>query len=138
MNRVHRAIRTALAVALLLAAPARSEGVSIPFVPRAPGTTPHFVTVSIGGGPAVPVSVDTGSVGLYVFEREVGPEVERTPAPIRQGYVDGTQFEGYVGLASVGFPGTGLATGRIAVGVITRVFCSAARPDCPGSDQKPG
>ena len=117
---------------------AQPAGASIPFVPREAGGTPHFVQVSIGNGPAVPVSVDTGSIGLYVFEHEVGPEVERTATPIHQGYVDGTRFDGYVGLATVRFPGTGLSTERIAIGVITRVSCAPDQPHCPGSDQKPG
>lgn len=127
-----------LTIALAGEAAAQQGGTSIPFLSREAGGTPHFVQVSIGNGPAVPVSVDTGSTGLYVFEREVGSEVERTSTPIHQGYVDGTRFDGYVGLATVRFPGTAVATGRIAIGVITQVSCAPERPRCPGSDQKPG
>ncbi len=73
------------------------------------------------------------------MERDVGPDIERTSTPIHQGYVDGTRFEGYVGLARVGFPSAGAATeGRIPIGVITGVFCAAERPHCPGSMDKPG
>ena len=135
---ISRAYGVLALMALTLAAGAARAKETIPFMARRPGGTPHFVSVSIGGGSAVPVSVDTGSAGLYVFEREVGREVERTATPIHQGYVDGTRFEGFVGLATVRFPGTGLGTGKIAVGVITRVFCAPEKPRCPGSDQKPG
>ena len=127
-----------LTMMLAMSASAQQAGVSIPFASRTPGGTPHFVQVSIGNGPAVPISVDTGSAGLYTFERDIGPEVQRTSTPIHQGYVDGTRFDGYIGLASVRFPGTALGTSQIAIGVITAVSCAPERPRCPGSDQKPG
>lgn len=129
---------TALLMLFPALAYAQAPSATIPFVPKEPGGTPHFVGVSIGGGPVVPVSVDTGSTGMYVFERDVGPDVERTQTPIHQGYVDGTRFEGYVGLTLVHFAGSGLKTNRIAVGIITNVHCTAERPHCPGSDRKPG
>lgn len=127
-----------LALAVVRPAEAQQGETSVPLVAREAGGMPHYVRISIGNGPAVPVSVDTGSVGLYVFQREVGPEVERTDTSVHQGYVDGTRFDGYVGLATVRFPGSGLAAGKIRIGVITQVSCAPEQPRCPGSDQKPG
>lgn len=77
---------------------------------------PHLVEITIGGGRPVPASSDSGSVRLYVMESDVELDVERTTTPIHQGYVAGTRYEGFVGLAPVGFPEGGI-TGRI----ITRV-----------------
>ncbi|MBN8899688.1 MAG: hypothetical protein J0H57_01530 [Rhodospirillales bacterium] len=127
-----------LAAGMTTGSMAQQADASIPLMARAAGGTAQYVRISIGGGPAVPVSVDTGSAGLYVFRREVGPEVERTATPIHQGYVDGTRFDGYVGLATVRFPGTSLATTRMKIGVITQVSFAPEQPRCPGSDQKPG
>jgi len=137
-----RGRRPAAWLALLCAAapgdgvPARAE---LPLFAEHAGRFPSLVEIAVGGGRPIPISFDTGSTGLYVMARDVGPDLERTGTPIHQGFVDGTRFEGYVGLTPVAFPRAGIATaGRIAVGVITRVFCSEERPNCPGSDTKPG
>lgn len=128
----------ALCAVLCGASAAQAQAV-LPLFSNKTGGPPQFVEISVGGGRTAPVSVDTGSVGLYVMERDVGPGVERTDVPIHQGYVDGTRFDGYVGMATVSFSSTGVATqGRVPVGIITRVFCAAEHPRCPGSASKPG
>lgn len=118
----------------------KGRDVSIPMLASRPGGKPAYVTVSIGAGPASTVSVDTGSTGLYVFKRQIGPDVRLTDRPIHQSYVDGTNFRGVIGLARVRFTDAdGFAETRtMAVGVITDVSCAASRPDCPGDDRKPG
>lgn len=114
--------------------------ISIPVLPGRAGGSPKFVSVSIGGGPPSEVSVDTGSVGLYVFQRQVGADVRLTDTKLHQAYADGTNFRGVIGLARVRFTdASGVAgTRAMAIGIITEVSCAQSRPNCPGSDRKPG
>ncbi|MCQ8278138.1 hypothetical protein NFI95_06710 [Acetobacteraceae bacterium KSS8] len=131
-----------LLLGLIAAASASAQtGVgSIPVLPSHAGGQPIYVSVSIGGGPPSPVSIDTGSTGLYVFKREVGPDIALSDVPIHQSYVDGTNFRGVIGTARVVFTEAGgrVETRPMKIGVITEVFCSESHPDCPGSDRKPG
>ena len=49
--------------------------------------------VSVGGGPEIPVVVDTGSSGLRVFASKVGSEVSRTGETLPTGYQGGLVME---------------------------------------------
>ena len=127
---------------LVVAAPAFAQGgaLSIPVLPSHAGGKPTYVSVSIGGGPPSPVGIDTGSTGLYVFRRDIGPDIQLSDEPLHQSYVDGTNFRGVIGTARVVFTE---ADGRVEtrpmrIGVNTQVYCAESHPNCPGSDQKPG
>ncbi|AHJ64994.1 Hypothetical protein GbCGDNIH4_0588 [Granulibacter bethesdensis CGDNIH4] len=141
-------LRVLLAVILLAAMgsffPAcAGEGATahVPLFALRPDHLPMIASVSVGGGPSSPVSLDTGSAGLYVPERDIGPGTVSTGEVVHQGYADGTRLEGYVALATVRFTDadrTLSTSAPIRVGVITRVYCAQDRPNCPGSINKPG
>lgn len=59
------------------------------------------VTIRVGGGPPVPVQLDTGSTGLVVLSSAVGPAGHRTSQRAAIGYASGT------------------VTGQIATGSVT-------------------
>ncbi|AHJ62297.1 Hypothetical protein GbCGDNIH3_0523 [Granulibacter bethesdensis] len=117
------------------------KSVGIPLFPIRAGNVPVMVHISIGGGPTTSVSVDTGSAGLYVMQKDAGPDLVALPTRVRQAYTDGTRFDGYWAKTTIAFPDSqGPVTTRqpIVVGVITRVYCAATQPNCPGSINKPG
>lgn len=91
------------------------------------------IDVTVGGGPTVPLLVDTGSPGLRVFANRVGTtDVTRTDTPVDVTFADGTRFVGVEASAPVGFGG--LSTkGPINVQLITSVTCSEAKPTCAGA-----
>ncbi|WGD31967.1 hypothetical protein AncyloWKF20_09150 [Ancylobacter sp. WKF20] len=129
----------ALLALLLSFAPAVAQAQSPPpelaLAHREHAVIANIVAVSIAGGPAVPVTFDTGSSGLRILESAVGADVRRTDTHLREGYGDGTVLEGYLGYAAVAFPtrdGASVTTAPIAVHVVTKVSCRPDKPDCPG------
>ncbi|APH53766.1 Hypothetical protein GbCGDNIH9_0523 [Granulibacter bethesdensis] len=134
-------VKVSRSVSVTKSSPAISQSVGIPLFPSRAGNVPIMVHISIGGGPTTTVSLDTGSAGLYVMQKDAGPDLVALPTRIRQGYTDGTRFDGYWAKATISFPDShGPVTTRqpIVIGVITRVYCSADKPHCPGSINKPG
>ncbi|SHF68609.1 hypothetical protein SAMN02745157_2748 [Kaistia soli DSM 19436] len=132
-----------LVASLFVGRPAAADTVpasaELPMFTDRPDHKPTLVRISVGNGTPVPVNFDTGSSGLYVMAADIGPDVQQTSTPIHQGYVDGTRFEGYVGLATVRLVEAGVETAQpISIGVITRVSCADDKPNCPASDQRPG
>lgn len=116
------------------AAPA--ESATIALLPR-PGNSgfANFIRVSVGGGPAGAVLLDTGSTGLRIRAEAVGPDVELTDIPLTYSYSSGNVLEGVLGYATVSFPDStpALATPhRIAVQVVQKVTCKSDQPECPG------
>jgi outer membrane autotransporter protein len=95
----------------------------------------NFVTVSVGGGPASEVLLDTGSTGMRVLASQIGPNVTVTNIPVTYGYSSGNELDGYLGFAPVSFPDASapLATpGPIAIQVVDQVACKGGGSDCPG------
>lgn len=100
----------------------------------------NMAVVSVAGGPASAVLVDTGSTGLYIHENRVGPDAVPLTGPggkpitFKYGYSSGNEVRGYYAAAAVAFPeaSTALSTGDIVVGVVTKLTCQAGKPDCPG------
>jgi len=103
-------------------------------MPVVDGNRP-FITVNatVGGGPSVPLLVDTGSPGVRIFADKVGANgVVATQTPVDVTFADGTRFAGVEASAPVTFGG--LETkGPINVQLITAVSCADGKPDCAGS-----
>jgi hypothetical protein len=66
-----------------------------------------LVNVSVGGGPSVPVVVDTGSPGLLLDSGAVGPGAQPTGRSVRDGFVGTPQFTVPVMTAKVIIGGVG-------------------------------
>src|SRR4029077_608576 len=95
----------------------------------------NYVTVSVGGGPASQVLVDTGSTGLRVLQSDIGPDVVLTGMTETYGYSSGNFITGVLGFAPVSFPDASSplsTTGPIAIQVVTSITCDARNPDCQG------
>lgn len=112
--------------------------VDLPLFQRETGHTiiPNRIDVEVADGPVARVTFDTGSTGLRVLERYVGPNVRRTDRPMREVYGDGTELNGYLGYAAVAFHTRGApplrTTGAVPIHVVTQVTCLDDKPHCPG------
>jgi hypothetical protein len=112
------------------------DSVTIPLDPNPEGNGfDNFITVSVGGGPASEVLLDTGSTGLRFRKEDIGSHVTITDIPITYGYSSGNELKGFLGFAPVAFPDASAPTatpGPIAIQVVTKVDCKKDKPDCPG------
>jgi hypothetical protein len=96
-----------------------------------------LVYVRVGNGPRVPVMLDTGSTGLWIFRAGLdlhrGGGVTLSGRPAESIYQGGTLREGEFATAKVTIGG--LTTRRaVRIGVIERMGCSADRPHCGKND----
>jgi hypothetical protein len=92
--------------------------------------------VKVGSGPAVPVLLDSGSIGLHIYAPGVragtGSGVVVTHRADSITYAIGTRQTGVVAEAKVTIGG--ITTSRaIPFGLITRVACIPGKPRCPGA-----
>jgi hypothetical protein len=95
----------------------------------------NFIAVSVGGGPAGDVLLDTGSTGLRIRATAVGPDVRLTNIPLTYSYTSGNVLTGVIGYAQVSFPGAKPAVAtkaEIAIHVVQQISCKPEKPDCPG------
>ncbi|MFZ0840615.1 MAG: hypothetical protein WAM77_24400, partial [Xanthobacteraceae bacterium] len=95
----------------------------------------NFIAVSVGGGSAGDVLLDTGSTGLRIRAAAVGPDVRLTNIPVTYSYTSGNVLTGVIGYAKVSFPGANPAVAtkaEIAIHVVQQITCKAEKPDCPG------
>ena len=125
----------AAGVVVISGVAAAQDSVTIPLDPN-PNRNGfnNFITVSVGGGPASQVLLDTGSTGLYVLQDQVGPDVTSTGMPFTYGYSSGNSIAGTIELAPVSFPDASSplsTTGPIAIGVVTSITCKPGTT-CPG------
>jgi hypothetical protein len=67
----------------------------------------NFIAVSVGGGPAGDVLLDTGSTGLRIRAAAVGPDLRLTNTPVTYSYTSGNVLKGVIGYTKVSFPGAG-------------------------------
>jgi hypothetical protein len=91
--------------------------------------------VSVGGGPSVPVLVDTGSTGLRIFEQSVGSDVQaQKDVKITEEYEDSTTYDGYLASASVKI-GPVTTSSPIDVNIVDSIGCAQAEGNltCAGS-----
>lgn len=102
-------------------------------VGTATGATP-VIRIKVGNGFAIPVVLDTGSVGLHVYSAGVpsgaGSGVTRTNHANSISYVDGTQQTGIVAKAKITV-GSLTTSQPISFGLITKVGCVSSHPQCP-------
>ncbi len=102
-----------------------------------PNGAQPLIKVKVGNGRAVPVILDTGSVGLHIFAPGVnlgkGGGMTRTNKADSITYVDGTVQTGVVAKAKITIGGVTTAK-AIPFGLITRVGCVRSIPDCPTSN----
>jgi hypothetical protein len=94
------------------------------------------IRIRVGNGRPVPVLLDTGSIGLRLFETAVklGPHsgITMTTRRNSETYGDGRVEEGRIGKARMTI---GSARTRVAVPfvLVTHVGCIRDIPDCPGA-----
>ena len=88
-----------------------------------------IVHVRVGGGPSVPVLLDTGSPGLRLLPRAIGGAATLTGRVIAATFGGGETFAGPVVNARVTV-GSLTTPSPIAVQVINRVLCPREQPGC--------
>jgi hypothetical protein len=116
----------------MLPAPAgaSTSTVAVPITTKSDGNAwIVVVNVTVGGGPSVPVQLDTGSTGLVISSSAVGTHVTPTNMSYTSAYVSGT-VNGKVEKASVAIGG--LSTPSIAVSVVPAATARTAF--APGVD----
>jgi Protein of unknown function (DUF3443) len=95
-----------------------------------------LVDISVGSDRSMPVSLDTGSVGLRIFADELprGPGTGITTSTRRDSVVfaDGEKFSGVVAYATVRIGGVRTAA-RIPFELVNQATCVAKQPHCPAS-----
>lgn len=124
----------ALLAAPALADPPPRDVVPIHEVDLSDGARRFAVTLIIDGRP-VEVGLDTGSVGLRVLPRSLGPAGQAARGErVTYGYGSGTAFVGSAIQAGVA---AGAAAGTIRVMRIDRVGCTDGRSDCPAGQVDP-
>ncbi|HUE25194.1 MAG TPA: DUF3443 family protein [Solirubrobacteraceae bacterium] len=92
-----------------------------------------LVHVRVGGGPSVPVLLDTGSPGLRVLPSVVGPKSELTGRTIKAEFGGGETLVGPVARARVTV-GSLSTPSPIAFQVIKGVDCPSKEPRCKPSE----
>ncbi len=136
-SMLRRATTGTLTALLLAASPALAQdSATIPLHKRPDQSGfANFIAVSVGGGPAGDVLLDTGSTGLRIRAAAVGPDVRLTNIPLTYSYTSGNVLTGVIGYAKVSFPGANPAVAtkaEIAVHVVQQITCKPEKPDCPG------
>ncbi|MEI8080379.1 MAG: DUF3443 family protein [Actinomycetes bacterium] len=112
------------------------DGISIKLaMPLINSTRPLLTAdVSVAGGPAVPVLVDTGSPGLRIFQGAVGTSgIEMGSDAVNVTFADGTMFNGVQAEATVSIGGVATSS-PIAIQVVQSASCSPANPSCIGAN----
>jgi hypothetical protein len=106
---LRRAATGALSALFLVATPSLAQdGATIPLHKRPDQSGfANLIAVSVGGGPAGDVLLDTGSTGLRIRAAAVGPDVRLTNAPVTYSYTSGNVLKGVIGYTKVSFPGAG-------------------------------
>ena len=136
-SMLRRATTGTLTALLLAASPALAQdSATIPLHKRPDQSGfANFIAVSVGGGSAGDVLLDTGSTGLRIRAAAVGPDVRLTNIPLTYSYTSGNVLTGVIGYAKVSFPGANPAAAtkaEIAVHVVQQITCKPEKPDCPG------
>src|SRR6185369_10749442 len=83
------------------------DSVTVPLDPNPDGSGfDNYITVSVGGGPASEVLLDTGSTGLRIRREDIGKDkdVRITDQVVTYGYSSGNELVGVLGFAPVTFP----------------------------------
>jgi hypothetical protein len=95
------------------------------------GSKPGYhLTISVGGGKARDVLLDTGSAGLWVYANAIGKSYRKTSYSVSNTYGSGIVYAGIVVYTHVDF-GNGIATGEVPVALVQKATCTTEKKDCP-------
>jgi hypothetical protein len=143
-TRTRPALFMAFAACALLAtlwrAACAQETVQVPLADRVPDgrRIGYWLPVKVAGGEPVLLLLDTGSKGLMIMSERLGKQgITKTGRRVRQGFLDGTVFEGEVVKAPVSF-GPVASAGQVFILAVDRATCSKEKPDCPAKTFKTG
>ena len=136
-SMLRRAATGTLSAFVLATTPALAQNTATMPLHKRPDASgfANFIAVSVGGGSAGDVLLDTGSTGLRIRAAAAGPDVRLTNIPVTYSYTSGNVLKGVVGYAKVSFPGanpTVSTKAEIAIHVVQDMTCKAEKPDCPG------
>lgn len=88
--------------------------------------------MTVAGGAAAVMELDTGSTGLRIFASAVGTTgLQKTGQAMSVEYGDGTVFEGQLAYAPATVAGIATA-GPVAFHLVETVTCAPGIPQCPG------
>jgi predicted aspartyl protease len=116
--------------------PVRSA--SIPLGQNTGSKPGYHLTISVGGGTARDMLLDTGSAGLWVYANAIGKSYRKTKYTVSNSYASGIVYTGIVVYTHVDF-GNGIATGEVPVALVQSATCKPgeACPAQPGSTYCP-
>lgn len=128
----------ACALLLLAVAGAASalETAQVPLADRIPDgrRIGYWLQVRVAGGEPVMLLLDTGSKGLMIMSDRLGKQgITRTGRRVKQGFLDGTIFDGEVVKAPVSF-GPVSSAGQVFLLAVDRATCAKNKPDCPAKN----
>lgn len=123
----------AVAAALAFASSAFcEEPLTLPILDQLPDgrRIGHWIKLQAGGGEPCLALLDTGSKGLMIRAERMGKNVARTGRRMRQGFQDGTVFEGEVVRVPLRL-GPAVSSEPIFALAVDKAYCRKDRPDCP-------
>jgi hypothetical protein len=132
-----RRLAALVLLTLLAALPAQAQTAARTVIPVAGVVLPngvmrYTVPVSVGGAPAIPAMLDTGSVGLRLLPGALDASRYRpTGRSMRATFGSGVELEG--GLARAELSIGDLAVGPAVIQVAKTANCMAGRDGCPAS-----
>jgi hypothetical protein len=103
------------------------------------GSKPGYhLTISVAGGKAHDLLLDTGSAGLWVYANAIGKNYRKTRYAVSNSYGSGIVYTGIVVYTHVDF-GNGVVTGEVPVALVQKATCKSGTvcPAQPGSSYCP-
>jgi hypothetical protein len=115
-------------------APVPVRNASIPLGINTGSKPGYHVTISVGGGTARDVLLDTGSEGLWMYANAIGKSFRKTTYAVSNSYASGIVYTGIVAYTHVDF-GNGIATVEVPVAIVQKASCKPGEvcPAQPGS-----
>jgi hypothetical protein len=90
----------------------------------------YHLTISVGGGAAHDVLLDTGSAALWVYANAIGTNYRKTKYTVTNSYSSGIVYTGIVVYTHVDF-GNGITTGEVPIALVQKATCKAGVSGCP-------
>ena len=114
------------------------QNASIPLGINTGSKPGYHLTISVGGGKARDVLLDTGSAGLWVYANAIGKSYRKTSYAVSNSYASGIVYTGVVVYTHVDF-GSDIATGDVPVALVQKASCKSGEvcPAQPGSSYCP-
>jgi hypothetical protein len=118
--------------------PNPASSVSIPLGINTGDKPGYHLTISVAGGNARDVLLDTGSAGLWVYANAIGTSYRKTAYKVSNSYSSGIVYTGIVVYTHVDF-GNGISTGEVPVALVQKATCKTGTtcPAQPGSTYCP-